>query len=61
MKNINKTELIHNIFDRHLGTRIRVLESNYLTHTGNIDICFNNIDHMKSKIFQENKRYKKDL
>jgi len=51
MKNTNKIEIIQEVFEKNLGGRLKELERSYDKHKANLELCFNNIEYMKSKFF----------
>lgn len=63
MKNniTNKLEIIQDVLEKHLGSRIKELERSYNKHSANLEVCFNNIEYMKSKLFYIFIRHQEDL
>jgi len=53
MKNIGKIEIIQDVLEKNLGIRMKELERSYAKHSANLELCFNNIEYMKSKILKK--------
>lgn len=50
-------DLLNEIFEKNLGSKLKELERNYEKHSANIELSFNYIEYMKSKIIEKFKRY----
>ena len=49
--NTNKLEIIQDVFEKHLGSRIKELERSNNKQTTSLELCYYNIEYMKSKFF----------
>lgn len=48
-KSIKLEEIIQDVLEKQLGSRLKELERSHNKHTANLELCFNNIEYMKSK------------